>query len=75
LSSSGGAFLLPIERVVDLGLKVNCLPLVSKQQAEKYNQTEINGYYVMTHSSTQAKRNKLLEIAGALGEKVVVNVV
>jgi hypothetical protein len=28
----------------------------------------------MTHSSTQAKRDKLLEIAGTLGEKVNVNV-
>jgi hypothetical protein len=43
--------------------------------AEKYNQTEIDGYYVMTHSSTQAKRDKLLEIAGALSEKVIVNIV
>lgn len=66
---------LGLQRVASLGLKVNNFDLVSKQRSENYNQTEIDGYLVMTHSSTEAKRDKLLEITEALSTEVTVDVV
>ena len=66
---------LGFTRVIDLGIKVNTFPLVSKQHSEQYSQTEIDGYLVMTHSSTEAKRDQLLKIAAVLKETVTVDVV
>lgn len=48
---------------------------MSKQRSENYSQTEIDGYLIMTHSSTEAKRDKLLEIASALKIGVTVDIV
>lgn len=64
-----------LQRVATLGIKVNNFDLVSKQRSENYNQTEIDGWLIMTHSSTEAKRDKLLEIAAALGTVIGVDVV
>lgn len=65
---------LGLQRVIALGMKVNYFPLVSKERSEKYAQTEIDGYLVMTHSSTEDKRDQLLKIAAALKEKLTIEV-
>jgi hypothetical protein len=64
-----------IQRVSDLGLQVNAFPLISKQRSYMYSQTEIDGYLIMTHSSTEAKRSQILKIAEMLNESVSVDVV
>jgi len=66
---------LGLQRVIALGMKVNYFPLVSKEFSEKYSQTEIDGYQVMTHSSTEDKRDQLLKIAAALKEQLTIEVI
>lgn len=66
---------LGLQQVNALGLKVNNHSLISKQHSEQYTQTPIDDYLVMTHSSTEAKREKLLEIASALKVKLTVDTV
>ena len=66
---------LGIAKVAALKIKVNNFDLVSQQHSETYSQTEIDGFLVMTHSSTEAKREQLLKIAMALKERVTVDVV
>jgi hypothetical protein len=66
---------LGLQRVSEVGMKVCNHPLVSKQRSASYNQTEIDGYLVMTHSNTEDKRRQLLEIASALKVGLSVDVV
>ena len=66
---------LGLQQVINLGLKVKNHPLISKQRSETYSQTDIDGYLVMTHSNTEAKREKLLEIASALRVSLTVDVI
>ena len=66
---------LGIQRVIDLESKVNNFALISKRRSEQYSQTEIDGWLIMTHSSTEAKRDQLLKIAASLKEGVTVDVV
>ncbi|MEO9061190.1 MAG: hypothetical protein ABI270_04005 [Nitrosospira sp.] len=64
-----------IQRVIELDLKVNGFSLISKQRSDSYTQTPLDSYLVMTHSSTQTKRDQLLKIASALKEKISVDIV
>lgn len=64
-----------LARVASLNQKVNNFPLISSSRSETYSQTEVDGRLVMTHSSTEAKRDKLLEIAKALDVKLSVDIV
>ncbi|MFM2275236.1 MAG: hypothetical protein RL211_1108 [Pseudomonadota bacterium] len=66
---------LGLQKVSQLGLKMNNHPLVSKQKSENYSQTAIDEYLIMTHSNTEQKREKLLEIARALNVALTVDVV
>jgi len=66
---------LGYQRVIDLGVKVNNFPLVSKHRSENYSQKKIDGYFVMTHSSTEDKRDLLLKIATELNERITVDIV
>ncbi len=66
---------LGLERVAALNHKVNNFDLVSRQRSENYTQTEIDDYLIMTHSSTEAKRDKLYEIAAALSTKITIDIV
>ena len=66
---------LGLEKVIQLGAKVNYHHLVSKQKSDHYPQMEIDGYLIMTHSSTESKREKLLEISKALNIPITVDVV
>lgn len=64
-----------LKRVFELGLQCNNYPLVSKIKAPEYNQTETDGYWVMTHSSTEGKRKQLYDIATGLKFELTVDVV
>lgn len=66
---------LGFDRVTQLGIRVNNFPLVAKQRSEQYAQTAINGFLIMTHSSTEAKRDQLLKIAQSLNEQLTVDIV
>lgn len=62
------------QRVIALGMKVNAFPLVSKQQSS-YTQTPLDSFLVMTHSSTESKRDQLLKIASELNETISADIV
>jgi len=63
-----------VEQVKSLGLEVNREPLISDAPSERYNTANIDGYYVMTHSSTSQKKDLLTRIADELGVKLSVKV-
>jgi hypothetical protein len=65
---------LGVEAVAALGLHVRNTDLISKTRSE-YSQAEADGYLILTHSSTDEKRDLLLEIASRLRQKIVVEVV
>jgi len=55
------------QKVEDLNITCNGLPIISKKKDDFYNQHElIPGVYVMTHSSTKYKRQLLEEISKKL---------
>ena len=64
-----------IQRVLPLGIRVNAFPLVSKDRSDSYSQTALDAYFIMTHSSTESKRDQLLKIAAALNEQISVDIV
>ena len=63
-----------LERVEVLGVKVNNEPLVSDTKSQKYTTFEIDGKYLMTHSSTSAKKELLKQIADKLGVGISVDI-
>ena len=63
-----------IEQVESLGLEVNREPLISDTPSERYKTANIDGYYLMTHSSTSQKKNLLTRIANELGVKLSVKI-
>lgn len=64
-----------VKAVAAIGLRVRNTELVSKTKSDSYQQAEADGYLVMTHSSTDEKRDLLLELAAKLGQKIAVEVV
>jgi hypothetical protein len=63
------------ERVAALGLKLYGDPLLSRRKVPNYTSTQVDGYWVMTHSSTVDKRKQLLDIAAGLNVELTVDVV
>lgn len=63
-----------VDRVEGLGIEVNREPLVSDSQSKKYNTAEIDGKYIMTHSSTAQKKDLLERIADELGVIISVDI-
>lgn len=59
-----------VEQVKSLGLEVNREPLISDIPSERYHTAKIDGYYVMTHTSTSHKKDLLTRIADELGVKL-----
>ena len=66
---------LGIERVRRLELKLNGVPLISTSNHPIYNQGQSGPYYIITHSSNNAKKRLLEEIATSLGESLEVEIV
>lgn len=55
-----------IERVAKLGKAVNGWPLITPKKHPTYTQQKVNGEYIMTHTSTSAKKALLEEISQEL---------
>lgn len=58
---------LGLEKVRALGKVRNGFPLVGTRASENYTQREVGGLYVMTHTSSEYKKEVLEEIANELG--------
>lgn len=56
-----------ISKVENLGIKRLNHPLVSLSPPDKYQSNFVDGYYIVTHFSTEDKRRLLLEIGERLG--------
>lgn len=62
-------------KVQNLGIKQSGIDLISKKEDEFYNQHKIkDGFWVVTHSSTQQKKHHLEEISKSLGIKLKVKI-
>jgi hypothetical protein len=64
-----------LEAVKKLGIKISSVPLIWEKKHEKYNQHRSGNYFVMTHSSTQNKKETLEQVAKSLGHKIQVKIV
>lgn len=66
-----------VERVKNLDIHVNRIPLISTFKDEKYgaSQYTCGKYYVITHSSTIEKANILNRIISLLNEKIKVEII
>lgn len=65
-----------VEKVRELGIIQNGVPLISTTQDNFYNQKEIaKGMYLITHSSTGQKRTQIEKISQALGLGIKVEVI
>ena len=62
------------EQVASLNLTVNKEPLVSKSKSLNYSDTEINGYFIKTHSNTKTKKRTLDDVSEALNCGLTVNI-
>lgn len=67
--------LIGFERVEKLGIAVRGVPLVGTLKSNDYQQRLIDGKYVITHSSTSEKRDRLMEISETLGLGLLVEIV
>ncbi len=56
-----------LERVRALGKSINNFPLISHEKHDTYTQSKVGNFYVMTHSSTRAKKDLLEDIGSRLG--------
>ena len=52
-----------LDRVKAVGKTINNMPLVGTEKSQHYTQQKINGFYIMTHTSTIAKRRILEDLA------------
>lgn len=65
-----------LARVSSLGIKINYSDLVSEKRPTGYsNYKATDGYFIITHSSTEQKREILEKISGILGVRMSVDVV
>ena len=66
---------LGIERVENLGMRAYNNPLVSTAKPSNANNLQVGPYYIVTHSSTKAKKRILERIAESLSEDIEVEIV
>lgn len=67
-----------IDRVREVGLIANKIPLVSNRVDEKYKSAQKplgNGWYLMTCSDTRTKKKQIEAIASTVGIKVKVDII
>jgi len=64
-----------LDRIEKLGLKVRGIPLIGTQKSDKYIQRPVNGRFIMTHSSTQEKKDVLEKISKHFGIEIKVEIV
>jgi len=58
---------LGLDKVNTLNIKLNGINIISRQPHEKYSQTKVDGYYIMTHSNTEKKKQLIEKIARKIG--------
>lgn len=65
------------EKVCTTNVVVNREPIVSRARSEKhiYNDTEMDGYFVKTHSNTVQKKKNIEDVAKQLGIPIKVEVI
>jgi hypothetical protein len=63
------------EKVAALGISVNRENLVSMDRSKKYQDTEVEQYFIKTHSSTDQKKRTLEQISAALNLGLEVTVI
>lgn len=63
-----------LEKVKELGIEVNHVPLISHTESERYTTAKIDGQYLMTHTNTSHKKELLNRIAERLGVEIDVKV-
>lgn len=63
------------DRVERTGILVNGEAIVSNSKSLKYNDVQIDGHYVKTHSSTSQKARNLLQISEALGLELEIQII
>jgi hypothetical protein len=63
------------EAVRKLNLIVRGVPLVDIKQDRKYSQTKRDGYFIITHSSTEEKKDLLEQTSKRLGKPIKVEIV
>jgi len=63
-----------IDKVKNLNEKVCGVPLIDDHKDDKYGNTQVpvGEYYIITHSSTDGKKKRILEIAKKLGIKPMI---
>lgn len=66
---------LGIERVKALDIRVSRIPLVATQRSDKYSQTKVGPYWIITHSNTEYKKKLLGSIGERLGVHLTVKIV
>lgn len=66
---------LGIERVRNLELQVNRIPLISTAEHPAYDQRKSGQYYIMTNTDTKTKKRLLEEIATELRESLKVEII
>jgi len=66
---------LGLSKVEALGITVRNLPLVGDLKSTEYGQTEMDGKYICTHSSTKEKKETLELIGKKLGTPLKVEII
>lgn len=64
-----------LDRVEALGISKRNMHLIGTSKSEQYGQRLIDGKYILTHSSTQEKKETLEKIAKKLGVNLKVEIV
>ena len=59
--------IIGFDKISPLGIKVNSEDLIGNEKSKKYNDTRLSGFYIRTHSSTNAKKNILDRISNEIG--------
>ena len=63
-----------IEKVKELKFQMRRVPLVGDVKSDQYSQTKVGRYYVITHSTTQEKKQTLEKIANNLRVPITVDI-
>lgn len=64
-----------LDQVESFGISVRGVPLVGSQKSSSYQQRRVDGQYIITHSSTEEKKETLEDLARRAGMRYKVHVV
>ena len=66
---------LGLDKVESFGITVRGVPLVGLQRSSSYQQRRVDGRYVVTHSSTEEKKETLEDLARRVGVSYKVEII